>query len=893
MVLAPGTKLGPYEITGPLGSGGMGEVYRARDTRLERSVAIKVLPAEVSANAERKQRFEREARTISSLNHPNICALYDVGSQDGLEYLVLEYVEGETLEKRLEKGTLPTDVLLRHGIEIADALEKAHRSGVIHRDLKPANIMLTKSGAKLLDFGLAKWSAAGASQEETLKTLTAGATKLTEQGTILGTFQYMAPEQLEGKEADARTDLFAFGEVLYEMTTARAAFAGKTKASLIASILSAEPAPISTLQPMTPPALERLVRGCLEKDPDERWQTAHDVKLQLRAIAEGGSQSGLPAPVSARRRFRERLGWAAAGVAALLAVAFAFGYFQRAPSQAHAIRAYIKPMEKSSFVFAGTASGFGLSPDGRSLAYVATTPEGKALIWVRPIDSLQAQPLAGTEGAGFPFWSPDSRFIGFFAGGKLKKIEASGGPPLTLCDAPTGRGGAWNREGIILFTPSVSSPLHRVSVAGGAATPITTLDASRNEASHRWPSFLPDGRHFLYVAGSSFTPRDTPSNSLLVGSLDSKESKLLFHTHANAIYGSGHILFLRQNTLMAQPFDPKRLELTGDAFPVADPVQEDEGRMHGIFSSSENGALTYAEGVSGQDRQLIWVDRSGKKLGEVPGADAYADPQISPDGKRLAFTLESSGYDIWVYDIARAVKTRLTFGAASSQQANQAGVWSPDGRQIAYSCARPAKYGLCLRPSDGSGNEEFIHPGNEQPRYPNDWSPDGKVLACYEAKQGALEIWMLPLSGERKPYPFLQSPFNELGARFSPDGKWVAYTSLESGRPEVYVVPFPGPRGKWQVSTGGGTWPRWRRDGKEIFYLSPDNKIMAAQVRASGSSFEVGAIQPLFETRPYRAFINGSYDVTADGQRFVIAYEAGQPTAAITLVVNWTADLKK
>jgi predicted Ser/Thr protein kinase len=681
-MLDVGTKLGPYEVTAPLGSGGMGEVYRARDTRLDRSVAIKVLPADVSANAERKQRFEREARTISSLNHPNICALYDVGHQDGMDYLVMEYLEGETLEKRLEKGPLPTEVLLRHAIEIADALEKAHRSGVIHRDLKPGNIMVTKTGAKLLDFGLAKAEqTAFAGDISKLATLSK---PLTAEGTIVGTFQYMAPEQLEGKEADARTDIFAFGAVLYEMATARAAFAGKTKASLIAAILSAEPAPISTLQPMTPPALERLVRGCLEKDPDERWQTAHDVKLQLRAIAEGGSQSGLPAPVSARRRIRERLGWAAAAVAALFAAFFAFGYFQRGPSVARAIRAYIKPMEKSSFVFFGTASGFALSPDGRRLAYVATTPEGKALLWVRPIDSLQDQPLAGTEGAGFPFWSPDSRFIGFFAGGKLKKIEASGGPPLTLCDAATGRGGTWNREGVILFTPSVSSPVHRVSAAGGVATPVTTLDTSKNEASHRWPYFLPDGRHFLYVAGSSFTPKESPTNSLLVGSLDSKEGKLLFHTHANAIYASGHILFLRQNTLMAQPFDPKRLELTGDAFPVADPVLEDEPRFLGVFSASENGILTYADGTSGAGRQLIWADRSGKKLGEVPEADAYADPQISPDGKRLTFSVQSSGNDIWVDDIGRGVKTRLTFGSSSSQ-ANQAGVWSPDGRRVAYS----------------------------------------------------------------------------------------------------------------------------------------------------------------------------------------------------------------
>src|SRR5215467_8387008 len=453
MALALGTKLGPYEITAALGAGGMGEVYRARDKRLERTVAVKVLPAEVSANAERKQRFEREARTISALNHPNICALYDVGSQDGIEYLVLEFVEGETLEKRLEKGPLPTEVLLRHGMEIADALEKAHRSGVIHRDLKPANIMLTKSGAKLLDFGLAKWTA-GASEEETLKTLTTGGAKLTERGTILGTFQYMAPEQLEGKEADARTDLFAFGEVLYEMAAGRPAFAGKTKASLIAAILSAEPAAISTLQPMTPPALERLVRGCLEKDPDERWQTAHDLKLQLRAIAEGEAQVGAPAPVAAQRKKREGVLAAVAAAAVIAAIFLGVMYWNRASGTERLIRAYIRPAANSSFALFGNQSGFAVSPDGKRLAYVASAPDGKNSLWVRQVDSLQAQPLAATEGAGFPFWSPDSRFIGFFANGKLRKIEASGGPSLALCDVNFGRGGSWGTSGEIVFSPS-------------------------------------------------------------------------------------------------------------------------------------------------------------------------------------------------------------------------------------------------------------------------------------------------------------------------------------------------------------------------------------------------------------------------------------------------------
>jgi eukaryotic-like serine/threonine-protein kinase len=892
MTLTTGTKLGPYEIQSALGAGGMGEVYRARDTRLERSVAIKVLPPELSANVDRKQRFEREARTISSLNHPNICALYDVGSQDGLEFLVLEYVEGETLEKRLASGPLPTEILLRHGLEIADALEKAHRTGVIHRDLKPANIMLTKSGAKLLDFGLAKWSTAGASEEETLKTLTAGATRLTEQGTLLGTIQYMAPEQLEGKEADARTDLFAFGEVLYEMATARSAFAGKTKASLIASILSAEPTPISALQPMTPPALERLVRGCLAKDPEERWQTAHDVKLQLRAIAEGGSLSGLPAPVSARKRIRERLAWSAGALMTLLALVFAFGYFERAPSPPRAIRAYIKPAANSNFhLTGGQASGFALSPDGLRVAYVASTPEGKPLLWVRSLDSLQAQPLGGSENAAFPFWSPDSRFIGFFADGKLKKIEASGGPPLALCDAPVPRGGTWSRDGVIVFAPTINAPLHKVSASGGEATPITTLDSSKNETTHRWPYFLPDGRHFLYLAGTPFTPKESASNAIMAGSLDSKENKLLLHVHPSAIYASGHILFLRQNTLMAQPFDPKRLELTGEAFPIGDTVLEDSTNLRGVFSASENGRLAYLDGSSGGARQLIWLDRNGKKVGEVPGADSYNFPSISPDGKRIAYTLESSGWDVWSYDVARGVKTRLTFGSASSQ-ANLSEVWSPDGRWIAYTCNHLGKFALCRKPSDGSGIEETLLEGENQLRYLNDWSADGKFLTYREALHGVLAVWMFPMSGERKPFPFRQSQFAQLNARFSPDSRWVAYCSNESGEFKVYVEPFPGPGGKWQVSAGSGCNPRWRRDGKELFYLSFDNKVMAADVRASGPSFEVGALHTLFETRPLSGIL-GNFDAAADGQRFIVVEELGQPTVAITLVVNWTSDLKK
>jgi eukaryotic-like serine/threonine-protein kinase len=671
------------------------------------------------------------------------------------------------------------------------------------------------------------------------------------------------------------------------MATGKRAFEGKTTASVIAAVLAGEPTPISALQPMTPSALDRLVRGCLAKDPEERWQTAHDVRLQLRAIAEGGSQSGLPAAVSTRKKNRERLAWSAAALMALLTLVFAFDYFLRTPTKAHAVRAYIRPTANSNF---RTASGFALSPDGLRVAYVASTPEGKRLLWVRPMDSLQAQPLGGTEDAAYPFWSQDSRFIGFFAGGKLKKIEAGGGPPLTLCDAPIPRGGTWNREGVILFAPTVNAPLHRFSASGGQATPLTTLNSEKGETTHRWPYFLPDGRHFLYLAGTPFTPRENSSNAIMVGSLDSKESKFLVHAYAAAIYASGHLLFLRQNTLMAQPFDLKQLELTGDAFPIGDPVADDASNLRGSFSASENGNLAYLEGSSTASRQLIWLDRGGKQVGAVPGADTYSYPAISPDGKKIAYTVQSSGWDVWSYDVAREVKTRLTFGSASSQ-ANLGEVWSPDGKWIAYTCSHGGTFALCRKPSDGSGSEEILLESGDQIRYLSDWSPDGKFLTYRELIKGVSAVWMLPLSGERKPYPFLQSQFAQLNARFSPDSKWVAYCSNESGEFKIYVVPFPGPGGKWQVSAGSGCTPRWRRDGKELFYVSFDNKLIAADVRASGSSFEVGTLHTLLETRPAGGL--ASFDAAGDGQRFVFAYELGQPDAAITLVVNWTADVKK
>jgi serine/threonine protein kinase len=888
MPIAPGTKFGPYEIISPLGAGGMGEVYRARDTRLDRTVAVKILPKEFSADPLLKQRFEREAKTISSLNHPHICVLHDVGSQDGVDYLVMECVEGETLAKRLEKNPLPLDQVLKFGAQIADALDKAHRSGVVHRDLKPGNIMITPTGAKLLDFGLAK----PASPVVSGATLTAQlpTSPVTEQGTIVGTFQYMSPEQVEGRDLDGRSDIFSLGAVLYEMLTGQRAFEGKTQLSVASAILEREPAPINTIKPLAPSSLDRVIRRCLAKDPEQRWQTARDVSIELQWIAESGLQSGATPP--GRETTGNSARWMMAGLLLAAAAALTLGilYVRKPLTDLRVTRSYIKPMANSSFIFSGTAAGFALSPDGRLLAYIASTPDGKSVLWLRPLDSLQAQPLAGTEGGAYPFWSPDSKFIGFFAGGKLKKIEASGGPPFPICDASDGRGASWNQQGDILFAPAVNTNIYRVSAAGGVPVPVTTLDPSKSETTHRWPYFLPDGRHFFYFTGSVFAPRETTTNSIMLGSLDSKESKFLLHSHANAIYASDHLLFLRQSTLMAQPFDTKSLELTGDAVPVADPVQEGRSVAKGIFSASDDGLLAYIEGASGADRQLEWFDRGGTQIGAIAGTDAYAGVRISRDGTRIAYYLDSAGYDIWSYDIARSVKTVLTFGSGSGQ-GNLYPVWSPDDRRIIYTSYRNGKYGLYLKASDGSGTEQSLLEAVDRIRFPTDWSPDGKFLTYIEGALGGWAIWMLPLEGDPKPYLFHKSQFAEREAAFSPDGKWVAYCSNESGDYKVYVVPFPAPGGKWQVSPAGGCGPRWRGDGKEIFYISLDNKMMATQVKASVSSFEVGATNALFATRPYGVF--GRFDVSADGQRFLIPFEAGQPSAAITLVVNWPVDLKK
>ena len=906
MPLTSGTRLGPYEILALLGSGGMGEVYRARDTRLDRSVAIKVLPERLSSSEEGRQRFEREARTISQLSHPHICALYDVGRESGIEYLVMELLEGRTLEDRLARGALPTEQVLRFGIEIADALDKAHRQGIVHRDLKPGNVMLTKSGVKLLDFGLAKTlersldatgrEQATAGQHPMARvSLTALPTQqaLTQEGTILGTFQYMAPEQLEGHEADPRTDIFAFGAVLYEMATGRKAFSGTSRASLISNIMKEEPVPVSTIQPMTPPAFDRVVRTCLAKDPEDRFQTAHDAKLQLQWIVEGGSQAGAPAVVVSRRRSRERVAWGVAA-GAILAAAFATsGYVRRAPVEAATIRSSIVPPEKTAFEIGGEDSGsLTISPDGRRITFVAKDAAGKKLLWLRSLDAVVARSIPGTEGATWPFWSPDSRFIAFFAEGKLKKVDAAGGPPLTVCDAKRGRSGSWNRDGVILFSPDSTVAVHRVSAGGGAATPVTRLDESKGETTHRWATFLPDGRHFLYMAGTHAAGTGSEMNVIYLASLDSKDRTLLLHARSNVAVASGYLIYVLEKTLLAQPFDAKRLRLTGDPVPLGDSVLYDPSYFRAAFSASDNGVLVYAGGTGGSKARLAWYDRSGKLIG-APFGDPidYRMFSISPDGKRLAAEVADSttgAGDIWLSDFARGTRTRFSFGSGESI----CPVWSPDGSRIAFTrMEKTLLTRIVAKPSSGGGGEETLLQGSGD-ICPKSWSPDGRYLA-YETLAAAArtksDIWILPLFGDRKPFPFLATQFDEQVSQFSPDGRWILYSSDESGRPELYVAPFPGPGSKWQISAGGALGGEWLQGGKEITYLTLDLNQMSVQVKADASGFETGVPRVLFDAS------NATYlrsDPSGDRELMAVLPQTAENTP-ITLVSNWPAALKK
>jgi len=890
MPITPGTRLGPYEVLAPIGAGGMGEVYRARDTRLDRTVAIKILPEQLAATPEVRQRFEREARAISSLNHPHICSLYDVGHQDGTDFLVMEYIEGETLAGRLARGPLPTADLLRFAIEVADALDKAHRQGVVHRDLKPGNIMLTKSGTKLLDFGLAKTPGLAAGVAGMSSSPTMGQ-PLTAQGTIVGTFQYMSPEQLEGKEADARSDIFAFGAVLYEMATGRRAFEGNSQASLIAAILDKDPPPISGLQPMAPPALERVVRTCMAKDREERFQSVHDLKLQLEWIRDAGSQAGASAvavaPPSLWRAKRELAAWAIAGALAITALVAIVWRPTTAPQPAmHVLLTRVdKPLLENSEIVPLMNSP-ALSPDGSKLAF-----ESGGKLWLRAINELSAQPVAGTESGQYPFWSPDSRQIGFSSNdGKLKTVDISGGPPVVVCPASDARGGTWNRDGIIVFEPSIRSGLYKVPATGGTPVALTTMDTSKH-STHRWPHFLPDGQHVLYLAANHQNPRGEESG-VYVTSLDGKTNRLVLRGDSSAIYASGYLLFQRDATLLAQSFDLDTLTVSGSPVRIADDAQFDAGTWRSMITATQSGLLAYLTGSATPGGQLAWVDRAGKSQSTLGDRQAQFFPRLSPDRHRIAMLMGDPNADLWILDAARGTKSRVTFGAG----VRSSPAWAPDGKRIAFS--KPGKQGhiqIFVKPADGTGAEQLVHP-EPYDQILSDWSPDGRYLLYERGQPGATDLFLLPADGKGEPAPLVATPAWERQGAFSPDGRWVAYISRESGVDELYVTSFPAGSSKWQVSQNTGWCPRWRRDGKELLYLTVTNSTLnSVEVNAQGANFSTGKVTPLF--RPLLSasagFFQAEFDFGMDNQRILLNSLGQAKPEPIALIVNWTADLKK
>jgi eukaryotic-like serine/threonine-protein kinase len=897
MPLNSGTKLGPYEIQSPLGAGGMGEVYRARDTRLDRTVAIKVLASHLSSSPELKQRMEREARAISSLNHPHICQLHDIGSHDGADFLVMEFLEGETLAERLRKGAIPLPEIYKIGIAIAEALAAAHRQGIVHRDLKPGNIMLTQSGAKLMDFGLAKpIGIAGASSSSATSppSFTAAVTltsptplsPLTTAGTIIGTIQYMSPEQIEGKEADARSDIFAFGAVLYEMSVGKRPFEGKSQISMASSILEKDPEPVSTLKPQIPPAFDHVVMTCLQKNPEDRYLAAHDIKLELEWIATDKPAPVSPALKPAPSKQRERIFWTAALVIALALGAIA-GLSLHHKTPALSIRTVINAPEKTTLNLTGDSAGPPvLSPDGQSIAFAASSPDGKTTLWVRPVNSLEAHQLPGTENAIFPFWSPDSRSLAFFAEGKLKTTEIDNGSIQVVADAPFGRGGAWSPSGTILFSPNTQEALLRVSATGGGAPSTATQLDRPQHTSHRWPFFLPDGTHYVYLA-INHDPSKSANNMLYYASLDGRENRPLFHSQSNAIYARGYLLFARNDQLMAQSFDPADGTVKGEPQTVAKGVVNDGATWHMDASASDSDLLIFGSGGTG-DWQLVWFDRSSRQI--APVADKLPGLQtarISPQGDRIALTLDIGTMDIWVLDLARGVRTRLTFGPIQ----NNSPVWSPDGKWIAFVSDRNGHANLMRKPSDGSGAEEILYTGT-QLITATDWSRDGKFLIYSLGNVGNADIWALPLQGERTPSLVVPHAGNAGADRasLSPDGRWLAYMSNESGTMQVYVVAFGGGQGKWQVSVNGGAAARWSKDGKELYYLDPTYNLFAVPVKEVGDALQFGAAQQLISNWSAPQVF---YDVSPDGKRVLLDRIAQQVNQSVTVVTNFTATLKK
>ncbi len=885
MGIFTGTRLGPYQIIAPLGAGGMGEVYRARDTRLERTVAIKVLNSTLVQSPDLKTRFEREAKTISQLNHPNICTLYDVGHEDGTDYLVMEFLQGESVAERLKRGPLPIKELVSIGCDIADALERAHRAGIVHRDLKPGNVMLTKTGAKLLDFGLAKPGAMGAavgsgsapllSAAMTVNSPTPQQSPLTQQGALVGTVQYMSPEQIQGLEADSRSDIFALGTMLYEMATGKRPFDGKSQIKVASAILEDEPQPVSAVLKTSPPALDRLVRTCLAKSPDERFQSALDVKLQLKWLS-----TEQPGAVPTEARFSR---WLTYVVFVALAIVAAFLLWMRILQPKQATMHFTAALPSS-------ARSMAIAPDGQTVALVAYREDTHRVgLFLYQVGGEDAKPLAGTEGATFPFWAPDGRAIGFFANGKLKRFDLDSASVRTLCEAPSGRGGTWSKTGVILFTPrgTLNEGIDSVSDSGGAASKFNYPSTTGNENSYRWPVFLPDGKHYLFLAAN--IRGDSELNTLYVGSINSPSEKhLLTKTVYNGDYANGYVFFVRDGAIQAQKLDLGSYKLTGDVLRIFDNVKLQSRIMYAAFASSRNVVVAQEAGEVSLSR-LIWFNHIGKEGSDSPPPDTYGNVAIAADGKYVAIDktdTTNENTDIFIYDLARASFRRLTFDPGI----DAVPVWSPDRDRIAFTSSRGRNFGVYVKPADGSQAERELPLTTGVDDLPLDWSRDGRNL-LYLAPP---DLWVYSFI-DGKAHLFLKATSSLKNAQFSPDGKWVAYSSNESGRWEVYVTSFPDANGKWQVSTDGGEQPRWRGDGAEIYFLSSDSKLMAVSVDTK-HEFQSGTPAVLFQADPREQVATTEqvvYDVSRDGQRFLVNSKYNNGSAhPMSVILNWKSELK-